>query len=336
MKKNKFVSSSRRKARKAYFQAPSHIRRKLMSSPLSKELRGKYGCKRIPIRKDDEVLVVRGSFKGREGKVIECYRKKFRIYVDKVSREKANGATVNVGVHPSKVVITKLKIDKSRKEILERRKSARDWSVRRKANEFSKGKDKGKIQLSEVKKTRKKALLKPKKLIDKKGAAKKTAVKKAAKRAVQKGAKKAAKKTTLKSAKKGTKKAVKKDAAKKALKKKKVAAKPGDATAKKAEGAKKVGAKKVGAKKVGAKKVAAKKGAKKLGAKGAVKKAGAKKGAKKAGKKAAKVGAKAAKKAEGKKAAGKKPEGAKKAEGAKKPAAAKEAAKPAQPAEKKE
>jgi len=196
MKKNKYVSSSRRKSRRAHFQAPSHIRRKLMSSPLSKELRGKYGCKRIPIRKDDEVLVVRGSFKGREGKVIECYRKKFRIYVDKVSREKANGATVNVGVHPSKVVVTKLKIDKSRKAILERRKSARDWSLKKKSNELSKGKDKGKIKLQDIKKRAKKALLKPKKLIDKKKGmgAKKSADKKAAKRAVQKGAKKAAKK----------------------------------------------------------------------------------------------------------------------------------------------
>lgn len=36
------VSSSRRKSRKAHFTAPSHIRRKIMSSPLSKELREKY------------------------------------------------------------------------------------------------------------------------------------------------------------------------------------------------------------------------------------------------------------------------------------------------------
>lgn len=36
------VSSSRRKARKAHFSAPSSVRRKIMSSPLSKELRGKH------------------------------------------------------------------------------------------------------------------------------------------------------------------------------------------------------------------------------------------------------------------------------------------------------
>ena len=36
------VSSSRRKSRKAHFTAPSNVRRKIMSAPLSKELREKY------------------------------------------------------------------------------------------------------------------------------------------------------------------------------------------------------------------------------------------------------------------------------------------------------
>ena len=36
------VSSSRRKSRKAHFAAPSSIRRKIMSSALSKELRTKH------------------------------------------------------------------------------------------------------------------------------------------------------------------------------------------------------------------------------------------------------------------------------------------------------
>ena len=31
------------------------------------------------------------------------YRKKWVIHIDRISREKANGASVNVGVHPSKV-----------------------------------------------------------------------------------------------------------------------------------------------------------------------------------------------------------------------------------------
>lgn len=78
----------------------------------------------IPVRKDDEVMVVRGSFKGREGKVVQVYRKKWVIHIDRVTREKVNGASVPIGIHPSNVVVTKAKLDKDRKAILERKNSA--------------------------------------------------------------------------------------------------------------------------------------------------------------------------------------------------------------------
>merc|ERR1739846_149862 len=135
-KLNKHVTSSARKQRKRHFLAPSHIRRKLMTSPLSKDLRSKYGVKNMPIRKDDEVQVVRGHYKGQQvGKVVQCYRSKFRVYIERIQREKANGATVNVGIHPSKVAIVKLKMDKDRKKILDRRAKGRAQAL---------GKDKGK------------------------------------------------------------------------------------------------------------------------------------------------------------------------------------------------
>ena len=47
----------------------------------------------MPIRKDDEVHIVRGTYKGREGKVIQVYRKKWVIHVERVTRDKVNGAT---------------------------------------------------------------------------------------------------------------------------------------------------------------------------------------------------------------------------------------------------
>eukprot|EP00933_Yihiella_yeosuensis_P019804 TRINITY_DN159_c0_g4_i1.p1 TRINITY_DN159_c0_g4~~TRINITY_DN159_c0_g4_i1.p1 ORF type:complete len:137 (+),score=31.17 TRINITY_DN159_c0_g4_i1:94-504(+) len=121
MKRKESVSCSRRKARKAHFTAPSHIRRKLMSAPLSKDLRTKYSVRSVPIRRDDEVMIMRGHYHDREGKVTQVYRKKFRIHVDRVTRDKANGQTVPIPIHPSKVVITKLKLDKDRKALLERK-----------------------------------------------------------------------------------------------------------------------------------------------------------------------------------------------------------------------
>lgn len=67
------------------------------------------------------MLIVRGTYKGREGKVTQVYRKKFVIHVERVHREKTNGATVPIGVHPSNVVVTKLKLDKDRSALLERK-----------------------------------------------------------------------------------------------------------------------------------------------------------------------------------------------------------------------
>ncbi|RLN92309.1 hypothetical protein BBJ28_00008786 [Nothophytophthora sp. Chile5] len=124
VKFNSTVSSSRRKSRKAHFGAHSTQRRVIMSASLSKDLQNKYNVSYLPIRKEDEVTIVRGSFKGREGRVTAVYRKKFVIHVERVVREKANGASVPIGIDASKVIISKLKLDKDRKKILERKNRA--------------------------------------------------------------------------------------------------------------------------------------------------------------------------------------------------------------------
>lgn len=46
----------------------------------------------MPVRKDDEVTVVRGSLKGREGKVTSVYRRKYVIHIGGLTKDKANGA----------------------------------------------------------------------------------------------------------------------------------------------------------------------------------------------------------------------------------------------------
>jgi len=92
-----------------------------MSSALSKDLRTKHNCRSLPIRKDDEVRIVRGKYKGREGKVTQVYRKKWVVHVDRVQRDKSNGATAPIGIHPRNVVITTIKLDTDRRAILERK-----------------------------------------------------------------------------------------------------------------------------------------------------------------------------------------------------------------------
>merc|ERR1712010_150913 len=96
-----------------------------MSSNLSHDLRAKHGVRSLPIRRDDEVLVLRGEHKGRDGKVITVYRKKYCIHIEKLTRDKANGATVNIPIHPSNVQIQKLKLDRARKALIERKAAGR-------------------------------------------------------------------------------------------------------------------------------------------------------------------------------------------------------------------
>ena len=72
-------------------------------------------------------MIVRGSNKGREGKVTSVYRLKYLIHIERVSREKSNGQSVPIGIHPSKVVVNKLKMDKDRESILERVGKGREY-----------------------------------------------------------------------------------------------------------------------------------------------------------------------------------------------------------------
>lgn len=109
-----------------------------MSAPLSKELKQKYTVRSMPIRKDDEVQVVRGHYKGNQvGKVVQVYRKKFVVYIERIQREKANGTNVYVGVHPSKCLIVKLKMDKDRKKILDRRAAGRRAALAKEKGKYT-------------------------------------------------------------------------------------------------------------------------------------------------------------------------------------------------------
>lgn len=121
MKRSDRVTSSRRKQRRNQLSAPSSLRRRIMSCRLSKELREKYHVHALPIRKGDEVKILKGKAKNKTGKVTQVYRKKWVIHVDKVNRDKQNGQTVNLPIRTSYCLIEKLQLNKDRKELLERR-----------------------------------------------------------------------------------------------------------------------------------------------------------------------------------------------------------------------
>ncbi|MCX8184277.1 MAG: 50S ribosomal protein L24 [Sulfolobales archaeon] len=119
------VSKQPRKQRLAVYRAPLHIKHKFLNASLSEDLVKEYGVKRLPVRKDDVVKIMRGDWAGHEGKVIRVDLKRTRIYVEGVTIKKADGTPVPYSIHPSKVLIVKLgAVDKVREKIIERRKVA--------------------------------------------------------------------------------------------------------------------------------------------------------------------------------------------------------------------
>jgi len=112
------------KQRKALFQAPNHRRHKLFAAKLSPNLRSTHGIRAFPVRTGDTVRIMRGDHEGFEGKVSRIDLMKYRVYVEGLTREKVDGTTIFVPVHPSKVMITNLNLDdKWRAEILKEKKA---------------------------------------------------------------------------------------------------------------------------------------------------------------------------------------------------------------------
>ena len=111
------------KQRRLRYLAPAHVRHKLMGAHLTAELRASYGIRSFPVRTGDTVKVIRGDHKGVEGKITSVKLSKYRIFVEGLTREKVDGTTINVPIHPSKVIITHLNLDdKWRKGILDQKK----------------------------------------------------------------------------------------------------------------------------------------------------------------------------------------------------------------------
>jgi large subunit ribosomal protein L24 len=111
-----------RTQRKRMFQAPAHARRKYFSAALSPDLKKRHGTNTFPVKAGDTVRVMRGDRQGFEGKVTRVDRQDFRVFVEGVSRQKVDGTTIQIPVHPSKVMITNLDLDdKWRREALKKR-----------------------------------------------------------------------------------------------------------------------------------------------------------------------------------------------------------------------
>ena len=124
------VSYLPRKQRKMLYEAPKHRRQKMMKAHLSDDLFGKYGLRSLTVRKGDIVKVMRGKFKGHEGKVVEVNLKNMKIAVEGVTVRRTDNKSVQLWLDPSNVEIVKLDLsDQKRKEKIHRIAEARRGEI---------------------------------------------------------------------------------------------------------------------------------------------------------------------------------------------------------------
>ena len=93
------------------FQAANHVRSKQLGATLSEELRKKYGRRNTRVIEGDTVRVLRGEFKGIDGKVTKILTEKNGVAIEGIKREKLKGGNVDIFTHASNVMITGLNLD---------------------------------------------------------------------------------------------------------------------------------------------------------------------------------------------------------------------------------
>lgn len=131
-------STQPRKQRKYRSNAPLHTKQKFLGCHLSKDLIKKYGKRSITIVQGDKVKILRGQFKGKDGKVDRVSVKQTKVYVIGIERTKKEGSKSMHALDPSNLTITELNLDdKKRKAALER-KGARSESQSKPASKVSK------------------------------------------------------------------------------------------------------------------------------------------------------------------------------------------------------
>ena len=102
------ASSQPRKQRKFRANAPLHLRKKYLSVNLSKELKKKVRKRNIVVKKGDVVKIMRGKFKGKQGKITQALYKISKVIIENIQVKKIDGSKVNVKMIPSNLQIIEM------------------------------------------------------------------------------------------------------------------------------------------------------------------------------------------------------------------------------------
>jgi len=97
-----------RKQRKYLHNLPDHLLGSQLRVHLAAPLKKKHGLRALRVRTGDKVRVLRGTFKGKEGKVERVDTRAARVYVSKVEMKKLQGGTAPYPLRPSNLLLLEL------------------------------------------------------------------------------------------------------------------------------------------------------------------------------------------------------------------------------------
>ena len=93
------------------YRATYHTKSKQLGSNLSKDLRKKYGKRSVRVVEGDSVSIIRGEFKGVDGKVSKISTQKSAVAIEGIKKEQTRGEKYDVYIHTSNLVVTSLNTD---------------------------------------------------------------------------------------------------------------------------------------------------------------------------------------------------------------------------------
>jgi len=97
-------------------RTPKHVRDAMIHSTLADNLREEHGKRSIRVIKGDNVRVMRGEYKGIEGKIEKVNTQRGTLAIEGIQREKVRGGNVKVQIHASNVKIIGLNLDDKKRE----------------------------------------------------------------------------------------------------------------------------------------------------------------------------------------------------------------------------
>jgi len=90
------------------YRATYQTKSKQLGSTLSKDLHKKYGKKSVRVIEGDNVKIVRGEFKGVDGKISKVSTQKSGVSIEGIKKEKTKGEKFDIYIHTSNLIVTSL------------------------------------------------------------------------------------------------------------------------------------------------------------------------------------------------------------------------------------